>query len=101
MIILQFFERSKWSPPARDAWFLIPHSFFCEKVFTGTPHTRGTNESKWGEYSDFWLAFFPPSPPVSLGFVFMGSCIQLQQRNCFRFSRNSSRPLTFLNLFDW
>jgi hypothetical protein len=43
----------------------------------------------------YWRAFictptfFPPSPPSSLEDWPWGSRIQLQQRNCFRFSRNS------------
>src|SRR5712675_2574161 len=41
------------------------------------------------------LTFFPPSPPRLSETGPMGSCIQLQQRNCSRFSRDFLRRSTF------
>ena len=40
------------------------------------------------------FAFFPPSPPKAFGDWPMGSRIQLQQRNCSRFTRDFSRRST-------
>src|SRR5215470_5031406 len=39
--------------------------------------------------------FFPPSPPKFRGLAQMGSRIQLQQRNCSRFSRDFLHRSTF------
>jgi hypothetical protein len=59
-----------------------PSFFFSAKKFYRAVRTHGgTNESVMGQI--FWLLAcpsFPPSPPVGI----LESCIQLQQRNCFR-----------------
>jgi len=48
-----------------------------------------------GRYSDSWLAFFPPSPSRTFGGTigFLEVVSSYQQRNCFRFSRNSRAHL--------
>jgi hypothetical protein len=46
------------------------------------------------------FAFFPPSPPNFSGIGPMGSRIQLQQRNCSRFSRDFLRRSTSTKLVE-
>src|ERR1043166_6800720 len=41
--------------------------------------------------------FFPPSPSTRAKRLALGSCIQLQQRNCSRFARDFSRRSTFFS----
>jgi hypothetical protein len=71
----------------------------------GAPAQRGGyNRMRWNGRMFWLLAFgpastrhtsFPPSPPKTFGDWLMGSCIQLQQRNCSRFPRDFSRRSTF------
>src|SRR5437867_3100415 len=79
------------------------HSSFCEEVFSRTAHA-GTNEvdrtnilAPGYDSADAGRTFFPPSPPKVFGDWPMGSCIQLQQRNCSRFTRDFLRRSTFSN----
>ena len=80
---------------------------FAKKVFRHPAHA-GTNESERWKCSDFWHSAKPGDPvfahllpaftsatdeSVSERLA-LGSRIQLQQRNCFRFSRNSFHPFT-------
>ena len=75
---------------------LTPHASLQRRsFFEPSAQYGGTNEGVWGEYSGSWLAFLPAftASPTGLTIgVKLGSCIQLQQRDCFRFSRNSSDP---------
>ena len=92
------------------------HSSFCEEVFSRVATEAGVVDSGRGQRPRlqrmrwigqiFWLlayvpifvgiTFFPPSPPKGLrGLAQLGSRIQLQQRNCSRFSRDFLRRSTF------
>ena len=68
---------------------------FCEEVFTRWPaHAAARMRNKSGKCSDSWLMAFEGRPssrlhPGQAPDWRLGSRIQLQQRNCFRFSRNS------------
>jgi hypothetical protein len=77
--------------------------FFFAKKFCRRSRNdlaQQANESRLGKYSGSWLTdprdrvstFFPPSPSTESKIGTKGSRIQLQQRNCFRFSRNSFLP---------
>src|SRR5437773_10376327 len=90
---------------AQLSFFFLRRSFFvgwfCSGVCvkrraanTAAPTTR----MRWtGQI--FWLlasSLFPPSPPeIFSGIGPVGSRIQLQQRNCSRFSRDFLRRSTF------
>ena len=93
------------------------HSSFREEVFSRCSRLAqsrrvwarrqsavATSRMRWtGQI--FWLlaygpasagrTFFPPSPPKTPGTGPLGSRIQLQQRNCSRFSRDFLRRSTF------
>jgi hypothetical protein len=79
---------------------LIPHaSLERRSYFEPSAQCGDTNEGVRGEYSGSWLAFFPAfTAGMSGDWLKLGSCIQLQQRDCFRFSRNSSRPHASLQI---
>ena len=68
---------------------------FCEEVLTHRPaHAAARMRNKSGKCSDSWLMAFEGRPssrlhPGQAPDWRLGSRIQLQQRNCFRFSRNS------------
>ena len=81
---------------ARHGDGLIPHSSFCEEVLPRRSVHGGANESESGKCSGSWHParlspgdLFPAFTPGTSGDWLMGNRIQLQQRNCFRFSRNS------------
>ena len=87
----------------RQSVLLIPHLFFLAKKFLPPEllHTQGrTNESGPAKCSDSWFlgrTRFSPQPSILLpAFTLdcskigiLGSRLQLQQRNCSRFSRDS------------
>src|SRR5437773_5902707 len=78
------------------------HSSFCEEVFSRTAHA-GTNEVDRANIlaPGFWsgsrrthlLPAFTVRDCETIGPL--GSCIQLQQRNCSRFTRDFLRRSTF------
>jgi len=83
------------------------HSSFCEEVFRsvaeivdpgGRDHRSRlqSNEVDRTNILAPGFAAFPPSPPEKFsGIGPVGSCIQLQQRNCSRVSRDFLRRSTF------
>src|ERR1041384_2066869 len=83
---------------AQLSFFFLRRSFFESSALAAT-------RMRWSGRI-FWLlaqrsgnrrtTFFPPSPPKSFRRLAMGSRIQLQQRNCSRFTRDFSRRSTFL-----
>ena len=73
-----------------------PSFFFLAKKFCRGPAQAGANESESEKCSGSWLSggrFCPPHLLPAFTSAFgdwpVGSRIQLQQRNCFRISRNS------------
>jgi len=90
-----------WPRPHRPALILLFAKKFFRVVGSFDPdrghRPRLQQRMRWtGQI--FWLlaydacaarTFFPPSPPKLSGIGPMGSRIQLQQRNCSRFSRDS------------
>jgi hypothetical protein len=64
--------------------------FFCEEVFPLRPTLGVRMRATSSEYSDSWLqTLFPPSPLIQRDWH-PETRIQIQQRNCPRFSRGSS-----------
>jgi hypothetical protein len=78
-----------WPRPHCPALILL----FAKKFFR-TAHA-GTNEVDRTNILASGFTFFPPSPPKVRGLAQLGSCIQLQQRNCSRFARDFLRRSTF------
>ena len=97
-----------WPRPHRPALILLfAKKFFrCsrDRLIPTAVIDRGYNSRMRWTGQIFWLlaydacaarTFFPPSPPKLSGIGPMGSRIQLQQRNCSRFSRDFLRRPTF------
>ena len=85
------------------------HSSFCEEVFSLCSHRPAAGRTSHSDVATsrmrwtgqiFWLLALPCSrlhPRNFSGIGPMGSRIQLQQRNCSRFSRDFLRRSTFLS----
>ena len=104
-----------YKPPSQQAGSSSSHSSFCEEVFSRVAAVAGVVDPGRGQRPRlqrmrwtaqiFWLlALFrslsesPSSrlhPRKSRGLAHLGSRIQLQQRNCSRFSRDFLRRSTF------
>src|SRR5207244_2149663 len=96
---LQLRESDLFVPPWRDPP-PSSHSSFCEEVFSRAAHA-GTNEVERTNIlaPGIWCLcgthLLPAFTPESFRGLALGSRIQLQQRNCSRFTRDFSRRSTF------
>src|SRR2546423_7379414 len=112
---LQLFREADSIPALGGRRVHSSHSSFSRRSFfearrwrNSTINNRSSrsdsNEVETGKYSGSWFprpdrdaSSFPPSPPKCFQRLALGNCIQSQQRNCSRISRDSSRRSTNYN----